>query len=293
MFVSFTCGTSAKSDLAFHLHPHFEEYVVLRNYRIDNRWGIEETASSRRFPYKRNEDFQMQIFLSYDNFLVAFEGEHYCGFTYRIPLKRIRFVQVYGDVDMVQIDHQQTDRYPILYDGMKLHKFVIYTKRGLSYYNKALLMAPVTAQLGEGLYEGSEIEITGKVKLLPFTFHINLQAGTQIWPHPLVALHINPRFLAEEKSQVIQNAYIKGKWGQEEKTTISRFRPGTSFSMKIGCQRGRYAMSLDGKPSCFFIQRCPPELVNTVYIHGDVWIKEIQYTRNINFVKKPNVVYGR
>ena len=48
--------------------------------------------------------------------------------------------------------------------------------------------------LPEKLEFGSQIEFYGKVKLLPHSFYINLQDGTQLWPHPNVLLHLNPRF---------------------------------------------------------------------------------------------------
>lgn len=54
-------------------------------------------------------------------------------------------------------------------------------------------LASVVREFGENW----QVEIKGRVKLLPQRFFVNLQDGAQVWPHPNVTFHLNPRFGTE------------------------------------------------------------------------------------------------
>lgn len=53
---------------------------------------------------------------------------------------------------------------------------------------------PLTGLLPRGFHPGWQLEIYGRVKILPHAFYINLQEGSHLWPHPVIPLHLNPRF---------------------------------------------------------------------------------------------------
>ncbi|XP_067010231.2 galectin-8 isoform X3 [Anabrus simplex] len=167
MSVNLACGSGPTADLAFHLNPRFEQNLVVRNYRIDNRWGKEETSSPKRFPFKRGQQFQLQIFVSEEEFLVAFNGEHFCAFTYRLPLEQIRIIQVNGDIDVNELEYKSAEVYPLPCDRVISPKYKITASKGLSSISKDLIAPPFVAELQEGLPVGSELEVVGRVKLLP------------------------------------------------------------------------------------------------------------------------------
>lgn len=49
-------------------------------------------------------------------------------------------------------------------------------------------------------------------------FYINLQQGSQLWPHPNVHFHLNPRFAAEDSEHVVVvNGWMLGSWGTEQR----------------------------------------------------------------------------
>lgn len=53
---------------------------------------------------------------------------------------------------------------------------------------------PYVGCIPKGLPSMYQLVIYGRTKILPYTFLINLQEGGHIWPHPVVTLHLNPRF---------------------------------------------------------------------------------------------------
>lgn len=47
---------------------------------------------------------------------------------------------------------------------------------------------------------------------------MNLQQGCQLWPHPNVHFHLNPRFAAEDSEHVVVvNSWMRGSWGSEQR----------------------------------------------------------------------------
>lgn len=47
---------------------------------------------------------------------------------------------------------------------------------------------------------------------------MNLQRGNLIYPHPEIALHINPRFhYGNAPACVVMNCWTEGKWSHEER----------------------------------------------------------------------------
>lgn len=54
--------------------------------------------------------------------------------------------------------------------------------------------SPVTFLLPGAFQQDWQLEIYGRVKILPHSFYINLQEGFHQWPQPKIPLHLNPRF---------------------------------------------------------------------------------------------------
>lgn len=107
-----------------------------------------------------------------------------------------------------------------------------------------------------------------------FSFFVNLQNTMHMWPHPDIMLHVNPRFHASVGYGVIMNSWSKGKWGTEHKYPLL-FTPGRPFSMKILCKRDEYLVTVDGVNLGAYRYLSSTHTVNTMYIEGDVFIKEV------------------
>lgn len=70
----------------------------------------------------------------------------------------------------------------------------MYLQFNFFFHLMIIQVVPITAKLPNGFKTGWQLEITGRVKILPSSFYINLQQGDTLWPHPIIPLHLNPRF---------------------------------------------------------------------------------------------------
>lgn len=131
---------------------------------------------------------------------------------------------------------------------------------------------PYFGHLPKQINRGTRLHIYGKVKILPHSFYVNLQNSEQIWPHPIVAFHLNPRFAnVGGKHVVCRNSWFDGKWDREERSEINTdFMPGRKFHMTIDCTDTEYLVYVNGKFISEYRFRCEPNIVDTIYIQGDV-----------------------
>lgn len=116
----------------------------------------------------------------------------------------------------------------------------------------------------------------GRVKILPHSFFINLQQGDKIWPHPIIAFHLNPRFGNVGGKHIICRNTWNGKWDKEERSEIyTDFMPSKNFHMTIYCSDSSYNVYLNGKFISEYKFRIDTNIVDTVYIQGDINLKKI------------------
>ena len=118
--------------------------------------------------------------------------------------------------------------------------------------------------------------------MLPHSITINLQQTKCAWPHPLIPLHINPRFHGG-KHIVCRNTWANGHWMKEERTDASRdLCPGKTFKMTIFSDFESYQIYINDQIFAEYNYRCDPNLVDTLNIFGDitlkkVWIEDIKF----------------
>lgn len=138
---------------------------------------------------------------------------------------------------------------------------------------------PFYGKLLQPFVQGSRLHLFGRVKILPHSFYINLQAGDSIWPHPTIAFHLNPRFAnIGGKHMIVRNSWLDGKWDREERGEIhTDFMPSRSFHMTIECGDISYNVFLNEKFIAEFRFRVKPDIVDTVYIQGDITLKHISH----------------
>ncbi|XP_076274453.1 galectin-8-like isoform X2 [Rhynchophorus ferrugineus] len=270
--VNFLSIHGSKSDVAFHFNPRLALRYIVRNAKINNSWGDEETTSIEKFHVYRTKTFELQFVATETEFLVALNGRHVCAFVYRIPLAKINKLQVDGSVDIDSVEHKEVPSYPSEATSLTVPLRGGKEDRVLDQQ----LVVPVTAALPQGFKEGWQLEIFGRVKILPASFYINLQVGDKLWPHPVIPLHLNPRFYTSYGNHLfVRNAWHKGSWGSEERTAGFQFTPGKKFSVAIRRQPDHFAVWVDGNLAGEFKFRDVVDGIDTVYIHGDVQVYSI------------------
>lgn len=86
------------NDIALHVNPRLPQNYIVRNTKINGRWGKEETTASLPFKLKRGERFAIQILVTDDRYMISVNGLHFTEYVYRMPYQRVTCVQVKGDI---------------------------------------------------------------------------------------------------------------------------------------------------------------------------------------------------
>lgn len=136
---------------------------------------------------------------------------------------------------------------------------------------------PYYGKLLRKLINGSRLNIVGRVKVLPYSFYINLQQSDIIWPHPTIPFHFNVRFTTVGgKNIIVKNSWTDGKWDREERSEIhTDFMPSRTFHLQIVYSSEEYQVFLNDKLLTEFVKRVDPAMVDTVFIYGDIKLKHV------------------
>lgn len=147
------------------------------------------------------------------------------------------------------------------------------------------IAVPFFSNIPGGFTKSKTIHIHGRVKLLPHSFTINLQEKPYFWPHPVIPLHINPRFENQNGQHILcRNSWVNGKWTKEERTDLlaKDLSPGGRFEMAIECSFENYIIHLNDRFFAEYKFRCDAAIVDTINIYGDIclnkiWIEEKKF----------------
>ncbi|CRL07866.1 CLUMA_CG020820, isoform A [Clunio marinus] len=263
---------SSKQDVALHFNPRLPQNYIVRNSKISGHWGEEETWSqfSARYDLFRGHRFSIEILITDHEILMGVNGKHFGAFAHRLPFRKINAIEVKGDVKEVAIDQMYRDTYPQVpienipsEEPSKDVKFKI---------------VPYIAKISGGFTRNKIIHIYAKVKMLPHSITINLQQTPYFWPHPVIPLHINPRFSNQGGRHIIcRNSWANGRWMKEERTDLMAhdLSPGKFFKMSIERRFDDYAIQVNGKLFAEYSFRCDANIVDTINIFGDICLKKI------------------
>ncbi|XP_031339503.1 galectin-8-like isoform X2 [Photinus pyralis] len=265
---------SGDVDIPLHFNPRLDRHYIVRNSRKRGRWDEEETASAVKSNLERNKNFEVVVFVATEEFLISVNGVHFCGFSFRFPLNTCKRLEIEGLVDVSRVSFKNWSSYPE--DNPERIPRIEFAKQDEEAVTSQILALPYTGNLPEGFEEGWQLEISGRIKLLPHSFYINLQDGAQLWPHPIIFLHLNPRFNTSAGENVfIRNARYGDQWGPEERTRMFPFTPGSPFTIAIRRGFDRLSIWVDGQLSGEFKIEGQLTGINTVYIQGDIVLYEI------------------
>ncbi|XP_038144463.1 galectin-4-like isoform X4 [Cyprinodon tularosa] len=94
---------SESGDIALHFNPRFDGWdKVVFNSRTNGSWGSEEKI--RRMPFSKGEAFELVIMITSEGFQTNVNGKEFFMFPHRIPVERVRAIQVAGDVSIQTIN---------------------------------------------------------------------------------------------------------------------------------------------------------------------------------------------
>lgn len=104
-------GTSGR-DIAFHINPRLTQKYIVRNCKIANEWGSEEVTSALPFRLKSDQHFSIQVLVTEAEYFFSVNGHHFASFCHRVPYTKVTCLQVYGDVQNIQVDQLAILQYP-------------------------------------------------------------------------------------------------------------------------------------------------------------------------------------
>jgi len=239
--INLNCGPVLNaSDNALHVNPRFDNNCVVRNSFQNGSWKNEE-RSGYGLPVQRYAAFESIILVQHDQFMVSFNGCHFCEFRHRLPKERVTHVIIDGDV--------QVNNVAIVGAG-------------------TMIVKPI----GSLVRDGMVITVQGSIPGHCNRFSINLCCG------PVLnacdnALHVNPRF---DNNCVVRNTYQNGSWQQEERTGYGLpVHRGAAFESIIIVQEYKILVLFGGRYFCEFRHRLPKERVTHVIIDGDVQVNDV------------------
>lgn len=308
-------------DIALHINPRIPQNYIVRNTKVYDVWGREEVSSALPFLLRRGDKFTIQVLITDACYMISVNGHHFTEYSHRLPYKDVQILEVKGDVEEAQMQRTTVQSYPqrlpessvrvieenladesdevdanitekitIPQEWCLINRSLKATENSPQSKNSAMdqgLSLPYYGTLKpKSLKEGRCIRIEGRVRLLPLSFYINLQQGQNIWPHPVIAFHLNPRFSqtstsAIGKAVVCRNAWFNGRWGEEERSELdTNFRPGRTFSLAIVCSKDSFQVYVNRQFVTEFKYRVPPDIVDTVYIQGDVKLWNVTLDHN-------------
>lgn len=143
--------------------------------------------------------------------------------------------------------------------------------------NYKFIPMPYYGKMNTQFDAGTRLHIIGKVKVLPHSFFVNFQRGNKIWPHPTIAFHFNPRFaMVGGKHVICRNSWFDGKWDREERSEIKTdFMPSRAFHLIFQIMESSYNVYLNDKFISEYQFRVKADIVDTVYIQGDIKLKAV------------------
>lgn len=106
--INLQCGPNCnpRDDLALHMNFRYDAQVpyVVRNTLLMQQWGLEEGHGYLSFA--RGQPFEIRIDAEHDHFKIYFNGHHFTDFKYRVPLQRVLYLTIDGEVVMhsVKVD---------------------------------------------------------------------------------------------------------------------------------------------------------------------------------------------
>lgn len=255
--VNFKCGPAENADIAFHFNPRFDDgNVVVRNTRQHNAWGGEERMSNG-FPFQRGQPFELIFLCQSQQYKVAVNGRHYIEYKHRIPLQRVNFVHVTGNVvvQMIKFDREGTQQpLPTSVNNPTIPHAMIVP------YNNI---------------KGRTVTLCGIPENRPprrmmFDFQTDGNPAD-------IFFHFNPRFA---ERVLVRNARKGNSWGKEERELSMPFpfQYGVPFQIIVSVDQHCFRVDLNGMTICNFNHRQRPlNRIRKVTVGGSVQVTQMYF----------------
>ncbi|XP_071974434.1 galectin-12 isoform X2 [Engystomops pustulosus] len=261
--IDFQCGCSTRprSDIAFHFNPRFSSsntHVICNTLRKD-QWMDELKFSG--FPLRKGESFVLLFLFLTDKVKVSVGGQHFLDFPYRLPLRDVDTLGIYGDVDVKEISFLSSNPF---HEALTEYPTCQPLKPGNSELNP-----PLSKLFPVGLSEGRVILARGLVTDNPAEIILSLKSK-DMTPFQLTASF---------KDESLYYNYSTGQtWGdpQKIKTPFFVFHAERYFEILVLPESGTFRLAINGTPLGDF---SPPTLdlksIDELQINGSALLYSV------------------
>eukprot|EP00079_Xenopus_tropicalis_P029591 XP_012825110.1 PREDICTED: galectin-4-like isoform X2 [Xenopus tropicalis] len=253
--INFSTGQYDGSDVAFHINPRYDgrDRVVFNSLQ-GGTWEKEEMK--REMPFKLGKVFLLIFEITPNNYQVTVNGSPFYEFAHRIPLERVSWIQVTGEITVQALciigngpasGAGGTKGAPML-GPPNLHP-----------------ITPFKANIRGGMIPKRTVVIKGIVNSNAKTFQISFKVGYT----NDIALHINPRL---NKNTLVRNSFINGTWGEEEKDVVKNpFHQGEYFDISVRSGEKQFKVYVNGYHCFNYVHRLTNlQQIDTMEIDGDL-----------------------
>ncbi|XP_037675647.1 galectin-7 isoform X2 [Choloepus didactylus] len=99
--VNLLCSEEEGADAALHFNPRLDESAVVFNSLERGTWGREERGSG--IPFQYGQPFEVLLIATDDGFKTVVGDSPFHFFRHRIPLARVRAMEVGGDLQLQSV----------------------------------------------------------------------------------------------------------------------------------------------------------------------------------------------
>uniref|UniRef100_A0A1I8NHB8 Galectin n=1 Tax=Musca domestica TaxID=7370 RepID=A0A1I8NHB8_MUSDO len=304
------CAENSSEDIALRLAAVISRNLLGRNTRTNGYWGTAETTSVIPIRLQPGTRFLLQLLITNDAILIAWDGMHVAKYEHRLSYYDIRSIEIRGDVRDIHVEHKVVSDYPQRTEKSKHYVCISnrHAETGIYYAedydhhtnekgdeeapeetndddddDERPLPLPYYASFPRGFFDlGYSMVLWGRIRSKPQTFRLSFQAGPSIWPQPTVALLLEFQFSLDGNGEtdepiVMRSSFANGRWAEEIKSELlTGLRSNVEFKLKIVRGKRTFEIYLNDKPLTNYPYKVHPKCVDTLLVSGDINLYDIE-----------------
>ncbi|XP_059177261.1 uncharacterized protein LOC131956717 [Physella acuta] len=93
---------------AFHLSVRLHKQIVIRTHKDEDKWAPEQTIGA--MPFTRGTYFTLEIRSEQTQYKIFVNGTFFTTYDYAVPKEDVRYIKVFGDVNINRVAESGTRR---------------------------------------------------------------------------------------------------------------------------------------------------------------------------------------
>ncbi|GFQ83722.1 galectin [Trichonephila clavata] len=265
--INWQSGPAKFDDVLFQLNPKLREGRVVRNSRLDDEMGKEESSADDNL--KPGTLFHLIVGVGSLGFETRLDGKEWISFPHRHDASAAKTLFMEGDMQPsdISIDLAQLNPSGIL-NGTNIKS------RGVRLQHICPEM-PLNSRVTGGFEKGCLFLLSGKVNIHPSKMQLTVQCeeGSE---DSDVALRYLVQWEEDGSPKITLNSREEDTWGQEVKSKIDEgFYPGLAFDLLIARTEDGFRCFLNGLEHALFPYRLEDLKPNHVTLCGDIEVQRL------------------